>query len=269
MKVVEVTDLYFTYPKASTPVLRGVSFSLRAGEEVALVGHGGAGKSTLARLISGLLIPTQGSIVVRDAAGAGRVGLVFQNPENQLVGLTVEEDIAFGPGNLGLPTHEIARRVDEAVAVCGLSGMRERPLSTLSGGEKQRVAIAGALAMHPTCLILDEATAMLDRPSQDDLNSALKRIKDELGIAILRITHALNEALYADRVLLLADGVIAAEGDPWDVLWDPEKLRELRLSVPPLYEAARLFVAADILESRQVRTPKELAATVWPCISKR
>lgn len=269
MHVVEVTDLHFSYPQASAPVLRGVSFHLAAGEEVALVGRGGAGKSTLARLISGLLTPTQGHIEVRGQDDVGRVGIVFQNPENQLVGLTVEEDIAFGPGNLGLPTHEIVRRVDEAVAVCGLSDMRDRPLSTLSGGEKQRVAIAGALAMHPTCLILDEATAMLDQPSQDELNAALKRVKDDLGIAILRITHSLNEALYADRVLVLADGVIAAAGKPWDVLWDTEQLGHWHLAVPPLYQAARRFAEAGILESRQVRTAKELAATVWPWISKK
>ncbi|NLN26890.1 MAG: ATP-binding cassette domain-containing protein [Firmicutes bacterium] len=269
MDVVEVTDLHFTYPKADAPVLRGVSFSLRAGEEVALVGHGGAGKSTLARLIAGLLTPTHGRVEVRGRGGPGRVGLVFQNPENQLVGLTVEEDIAFGPGNLGLPTEEIVRRVDHAVAVCGLAEMRERPLSTLSGGEKQRVAIAGALAMHPACLILDEATAMLDRPAQDELNVALQRSKDELGIAVLRITHSLGEALYADRVLVLAGGVIAAAGRPWEVLWDADALGRWRLAVPPLYRAARVFAEAGFPESRQVRTPKELAAAIWPWISKK
>lgn len=266
MAVVEISDVHFTYPKSQGAVLSGVTFSLQAGEEVALVGHGGAGKSTLARLIAGLLTPSRGAVQVHGGDGHRRAGLVFQNPENQLVGLTVEEDIAFGPGNLGLGSSEIAQRVDEALTVTGLIHMRERPLATLSGGEKQRVAIAGALAMHPACLILDEATAMLDQPSQDELNQALGRVKQELGVTILRITHALGEALHADRVLVLFDGTIAASGDPWDVLWDPEQMSQWRLAVPPLYHAARRFAAAGASTSRQVRTPKELASAIWPWI---
>lgn len=269
MTVLEAKDLEFSYPNMHAPVLRGVSFSLQAGEEVALVGHGGAGKSTLARLLAGLLTPSRGSITVKGTDGTGRVGLVFQNPENQLIGLTVEEDIAFGPGNLGLSAQEIRRRVDEAIVVCGLEALRQRPLATLSGGEKQRVAIAGALSMHPTCLVLDEATAMLDQPSQDELNRALQRVKERLGIAVLRITHALNEALTADRVLILTEGRIVAEGAPWDVLWDPVTLQEWRLAVPPLYRAARHFVEANLTGCRQVRTPKELASTLWPWISRK
>lgn len=269
MAVVEVSDLHFSYPKVSTPILRGVSFQLQAGEEVALVGHGGVGKSTLARLIAGLLTPSHGTIRIEGPQGSKRAGLVFQNPENQLVGMTVEEDVAFGPGNLGLDTNEIVYRVDQALAVCGLTSMRERPLATLSGGEKQRVAIAGALAMHPACLILDEATAMLDQPSQDQLNTALNRVKENLGIAILRITHALNEALHADRVLVLFDGFIVADGRPWDVLWDADQLSRWRLAVPPLYQAAHRFTSAGIADCRQVRTPKELATTIWPWISKK
>lgn len=265
---VELIDVHFTYHNGNAPVLRGVHFTLQPGEEVALVGHGGAGKSTLARLLAGLLVPTRGTVRVTQSSGQpGRAGLVFQNPENQLVGLTVEEDVAFGPGNLGLSQPEVAYRVDQALSVCGLTEMRERPLATLSGGEKQRVAIAGALAMHPTCLVLDEATAMLDQPSQDELNRALRRVKEELGIALLRITHALNEALQADRVAVLFDGAIVANGQPWEVLWDPVQLAAWRLSVPPLYRAAHRLVAADMPQCRQVRTVKELATAVWPSIS--
>lgn len=268
LNTVELVDVHFTYPRATAPVLRGVNLTLAAGEEVALVGHGGSGKSTLARIVAGLLRPQRGLVRVVTAAGEpGRVGLVFQNPENQLVGFTVEEDVAFGPGNLALAHAEVARRVDEALAVCGLTAMRRRPLATLSGGEKQRVAIAGALAMHPACLILDEATAMLDRPSRDELNAALRRIKEELGIAVLRITHSLNEALQADRVAVLFAGTIVASGEPWEVLWDPEQLSAWRLAVPPLYQAARRLAAAGLPECRRVRTAKELAAAVWPSFS--
>lgn len=264
---VQIVDVAYTYPADDAAVLSGVSLRIEAGEEIALVGHGGAGKSTLARLLSGLLTPTAGRIYITQADGKpGRVGLVFQNPENQLVGLTVEEDVAFGPGNLHLTQPEISARVDEALAVCGLTHMRERSLSTLSGGEKQRVAIAGALAMHPTCLVLDEATAMLDQPSQDELNRALHRVKDRLGIAILRITLAREEALHADRVAVLYKGSIVACGDPWDVLWNPDRLDAWGLALPTLYRAAHQFESAKVPDCRRVRTPKELAAAVLPYI---
>lgn len=270
MAVVELIDVHYTYPQGDSSVLRGVSLSMEPGEEITLVGHGGAGKSTLARVMAGLLTPSQGLIRITAPHGeSGRAGLVFQNPENQLVGLTVEEDVAFGPGNLGLGQKVIAERVAEALDVCGLTRMRERSLATLSGGEKQRVAIAGALAMHPTCLILDEATAMLDQPSQDELNRALQHVKERLGIAIVRITHSLDEALLADRVAVLFGGTIVATGQPWDVLWDPEQLATWGLAVPSLYRAARQFVDSGMPECRSVRTPKELAAAVWPYISKK
>lgn len=268
MAAVQLTDITYTYPGTTVPALSGVSFAIARGEEAALVGRGGAGKSTLGRVLAGLLEPDDGTVSITDTDGLpGRVGLVFQNPENQLIGLTVEEDVAFGPGNLGWPHGQIAQHVSDALAVCGLTAMRTRSVATLSGGEKQRVAIAGALAMQPTCLVLDEATAMLDRPSQQALNAALLNVKHQLGIAILRITHALDEALPADRVVVLHNGSIVANGHPWDVLWDADELAVWGLAPPALYKAARPLVDAGMHRCRQVRTAEELAHAVWPYIS--
>lgn len=260
MSAVVLDQVEFTYPGRAAPVLADLTLAVEPGESLAIVGAGGSGRSTLARLLGGLLAPTHGTITFggthRQQVGAA---LVFQNPENQLVGMTVEEDIAFGPGNLQVPPAEIARRVDEALELCGLMKLRWRSVSTLSGGEKQRVALAGAVAMHPVCLVLDEATAMLDAPAKEALWISLSRIRAYYGMAVVHIPHALEEAVHAGRVAVLQGGRIVAEGPPWELLSDADRLGETGLEVPALYRIAACLPRRLLAG---VRTPKELAAAI-------
>lgn len=270
MTIVELRNTSFQYPKQQFPALQHISLRIQSAENIALVGHSGAGKSTLARIMAGVLQPRHGTVTVHSSHGnPGRVGLVFQNPETQIIGLTVEEDVAFGAGNLSLDEKTLRLRVEEALHICNLLEMRNRPINTLSGGEKQRVAIAAALAMQPTCLILDEATAMLDQPARTALNEALANIQRQLGIALIQITPSLDEAVQADRIIVLYEGRIVADGAPWDVLWNPERLAAWRLNVPQLYKLARPFVEIGFEKCKYIRTPEELANTVWAYISNK
>ncbi|HEY8532214.1 MAG TPA: ATP-binding cassette domain-containing protein [Limnochorda sp.] len=215
------------YPGPTGPVtaLDGLSLSVARGEWVAVAGPNGSGKSTLARVLGGLLPYQDGAIWLEGERLTpeahhlrSRVGLVFQDPENQVVGSTVEEDVAFGPENLGLPTEEIARRVDAALNAVGLVGLRHRATRALSGGQRQLLAIAGALALEPDLLILDEPTAMLDASGQDAVLSAVLHANRERGVAVLWMTHRMEEALAADRLVILQHGRVAAQGPPCAVL---------------------------------------------------
>lgn len=234
--------------RGQEPVLavRDVSLTVGDGERVAIVGANGSGKSTLARLLNGLLLPTDGSVRVggldtRDGASRRAirqtVGMVFQNPDNQLVATVVEEDVAFGPENLGLPSAEIRARVDAALALLGLEELRLRPPHLLSGGQKQRVAIAGALAMHPRVLVLDEATALLDPVGRSEVRAAIARLHAD-GTAIVQVTHFMEEAVGADRVLVMAGGRIVLQGPPREVFARQAELRALRLDVPQVAQLA-------------------------------
>jgi len=226
-------------------ILHGISFDVAAGEYVAILGHNGSGKSTLAKLINGILEPDSGVLTVagKDLASPNitdddiyelrrQVGMVFQNPDNQLVATIVEEDVAFGPENLGVPTAEIRERVDAALATVGMTEYARHEPHRLSGGQKQRVAIAGILAMHPSCMILDEATAMLDPAGRREVLSTVERLNKQDGITLLTITHYMNEAAHADRVIVLNDGRILMEGTPAEVFAQPEKLTAAGLDVP-------------------------------------
>ena len=226
-------------------ILHGVSFDVARGEYVAILGHNGSGKSTLAKLINGILEPDGGVLTVagKDLSSPDltdddiyelrrQVGMVFQNPDNQLVATIVEEDVAFGPENLGVPTAEIRARVDAALATVGMTEYARHEPHRLSGGQKQRVAIAGILAMQPSCMILDEATAMLDPAGRREVLSTVERLNKEEGITLLTITHYMNEAAHADRVIVLDDGRILLEGTPAEVFAQPEKLVAAGLDVP-------------------------------------
>ena len=226
-------------------ILHGVSFDVAKGEYVAILGHNGSGKSTLAKLINGILEPDGGVLLVAGKNLASpditdddiyelrrQVGMVFQNPDNQLVATLVEEDVAFGPENLGVPTAEIRRRVDAALETVGMTEYARHEPHRLSGGQKQRVAIAGILAMQPACMILDEATAMLDPAGRREVLSTVGRLNKEEGITLLTITHYMNEAAHADRVIVLNDGKILLEGTPAEVFAEPEKLTAAGLDVP-------------------------------------
>ena len=240
--------LCFRYSEQEEMVLRDINLKVKNGEFVVIIGHNGSGKSTLAKHINALLVPSLGKVEVmgmdtRDSAKAWeirqRVGMVFQNPDNQLVATIVEEDVAFGPENQGVPTAEIRKRVDEALREVGLYEYRDHGPHLLSGGQKQRVAIAGVLAMQPDCIVLDEATAMLDPRGRQELMEVVWRLNKKEGKTILHITHYMEEAARADRVLVMDRGQIVLEGTPLEVFSKEGRLKELGLDVPGLTELAR------------------------------
>ena len=244
MSLLEVLDVHHTYtPERAEPVqaLRGVSLSIAAGEYVAVLGHNGCGKSTLARLLNGLLAPTQGDVLVKGWNTRDRahlrdvrrtVGMVFQHPDNQFVATIVEEDVAFGPENLGLPRDEIIRRVAWSLDRVELGQYRGRSPHQLSGGQKQRACIAGVLAMRPEVLVLDEATAMLDPLGRVEVLGVVRQLNRGEGVTVVAITHHMEEALDADRVIVMAEGRIAFQGPPREVFARVDELRALRLDVP-------------------------------------
>ncbi len=247
--LVQLEDVTFSYPGGGT-VIRNFNAGLRRGEIVALIGPNGSGKSTLAGLVAGLLVPQTGRVLVdgMDTADASalleirrRVGLVIQNPENQVVAARVEEDVAFGPENLNLPQAEVRRRVKYALEAVGLQHLRDKPPHMLSGGEKQRLAIAGLLALLPRCMVLDEPTAMLDPPGRREVMRVLRDLSAG-GTAVLLVTHHMDEAAGADRVLVLGqNGTLLEDNNPGVVFYRRELLRRLGLAAPPVFELARLL----------------------------
>jgi energy-coupling factor transport system ATP-binding protein len=248
---IEVRGLEHAYPLEGgewVPALQGIDLTIEPGEFVALIGSNGSGKSTLARHFNGLLLPTAGEVWVDGLLTSDphhlwevrrRVGMVFQNPENQLVASTVEEDVAFGPENLALPPDEIRQRVDEALALVGLQDYSTHPPQMLSGGQKQLVAIAGVLAARPACVVFDEPTSMLDPPSRRRILDTVRRLNAEQGITVVLITQAMEEAAIANRVLAMHGGRIVMDGSPREVFEQGERLRALGLGLPLAVEIAR------------------------------
>ncbi|HEY3315400.1 MAG TPA: energy-coupling factor transporter ATPase [Bacillota bacterium] len=222
-----------------------VNLTIEAGRFVAVVGPNGSGKSTLAKHLDALLLPTSGRVTVGgiDTHDQDRLweirrlcGMVFQNPDNQIVATTVEEDVAFGPENLGVPSAEIGRRIDEALRWVGMQDLRDRAPHLLSGGQKQRVAIAGVLAMRPRCLVLDEATAMLDPAGREEVMAVVRRLNREDGLTVLHITHFMDEAAEADQVVVMDRGRIQFSGPPHEVFSRAGELRKIGLDVPAMTE---------------------------------
>jgi energy-coupling factor transport system ATP-binding protein len=242
--MIETKALRFAYPaEEGEPVfaLRGVDLKIEQGSFVVVLGHNGSGKSTLAKTFNAVLLPAGGKVYVEGMdtldeslllAIRQRVGMVFQNPDNQIVANVVEEDVAFAPENLGVPTEEIRKRVDDALAAVGMSEFVTHAPHLLSGGQKQRIAIAGVIAMEPKCIVLDEATAMLDPIGRQEVLSTVHRLNREKGITVVLITHHMNEAEDADRVLVMDDGKIAMDGTPKEVFVQVEALRAMGLTVP-------------------------------------
>lgn len=277
-----VTNVAFAYPtspggQANPPVLKGVNLTVQRGEFVAILGANGSGKSTLARHLNGLFLPTAGEVQVdglrtSDEANLwpirDRVGMVFQNPDNQIVAAVVEEDVAFGPENQGLPPEQIRERVAAALGSVGLLPLREREPHLLSGGQKQRVAIAGALALHPSCLVLDEPTAMLDPSGRAEVAEVVQRLRSELGMTVIWITHHMEEAALADRVVVMEAGQVVLEGAPRQVFQATEQLRALRLSLPPAVAAATELRAAGLPLSGEILTMDELVEALCQLHSK-
>ena len=244
--MIETKDLSFTYPAAEeggreTVALRGVDVSIEKGSFVVVLGHNGSGKSTLAKTFNAVLLPGGGHVYVEGMdtldeelllAIRQRVGMVFQNPDNQIVANVVEEDVAFAPENLGVPSEEIRKRVDDALKAVGMSEFVTHAPHLLSGGQKQRIAIAGVIAMEPDCIVLDEATAMLDPIGRQEVLSTVHRLNREKGITVVLITHHMNEAEDADRVLVMDDGKVVMDGAPREVFTHVGELRSMGLTVP-------------------------------------
>ena len=243
--IIETKSLSFSYPadEGEEPVraLDGVSLPIEKGSFVVVLGHNGSGKSTLAKTFNAVLLPTDGQVLVEGMDTRDEsllldirrtVGMVFQNPDNQIVANVVEEDVAFAPENLGVPTEEIRKRVDDALAAVRMSQFVTHAPHLLSGGQKQRVAIAGVIAMEPACIVLDEATAMLDPIGRQEVLSTVHRLNREKGITVVLITHHMNEAEEADRVIVMNDGRVAMDGTPQAVFSQVERLRDMGLTVP-------------------------------------
>ncbi len=243
--MIETKELRFAYPadegSESVFALQGVDLRIEKGSFVVVLGHNGSGKSTLAKTFNAVLLPSGGKVYVEGMdtldetlllAIRQRVGMVFQNPDNQIVANVVEEDVAFAPENLGVPTEEIRRRVDEALRAVGMEEFQTHAPHLLSGGQKQRIAIAGVIAMQPECIVLDEATAMLDPVGRREVLSTVHRLNREKGITVVLITHHMNEAEEADRVVVMDDGHVAMDGSPREVFVQVDALRGLGLTVP-------------------------------------
>jgi len=246
MAVIEAKDVTYAYTSEDnvSPALWNVTLSIEPGEFVAIVGHNGSGKSTLAKLLNGLYTPASGHVVVKGMDTQDErhvwdirrtVGMVFQNPDNQLVATVVEEDVAFGPENLGVPPAEIRQRVDEALEQVNMSAFKDHAPHMLSGGQKQRVAIAGVLAMHPEIIVFDEPTAMLDPEGREEVLAAIRDLNGK-GKTIVLITHYMEEALLADRVVVMTGGQITATGTPREIFADETVLKEAGLTAPPHIE---------------------------------
>ena len=249
MSIIKSRHLSYDYVKLDEEgneggVIRAVddvSLSVEPGEFIAILGHNGSGKSTLAKHINALLVPTEGSIFV-DGKETSReenlwdvrqsAGMVFQNPDNQIIGQVVEEDVGFGPENMGVPTKEIWERVEESLKAVGMYAYRKHSPNKLSGGQKQRVSIAGVLAMHPKCIVLDEPTAMLDPDGRKSVIRAVRALNDVEKVTVILITHYMEEVIYADRVFVMDEGKIVMQGTPREVFSQVERLKALRLDVP-------------------------------------
>ena len=245
IKAEHLTFCYPDEPAGHPPVLDDISLEIEAGSFVAILGHNGSGKSTFAKHINALLTPTEGKLWVDGLDTGdpenllnirGKVGMVFQNPDNQIVANVVEEDVAFGPENLGVPPAEIRQRVDQALKMVGMYDLREHSPHLLSGGQKQRVAIAGIIAMMPRCIVLDEATAMLDPAGRREVLSAIRALNRERNITVVLITHHMDEAMDADRLIVMNDGKLVMNGTPAEVFTQVDALRARGLAAPDTVE---------------------------------
>ena len=280
--IIKTENLGFTYDdgnedgSAEIPALSSVNIGIEAGEYVAILGHNGSGKSTLAKLLNLILSPTVGKIYIDGVDITaddfdeddvfeirGKIGMVFQNPDNQLVATIVEEDVAFGPENLGLPREEIRKRVDSSLSLVGMTEYARHAPHKLSGGQKQRVAIAGIIAMRPRVIIFDESTAMLDPQGRREVVDIMERLNKDEGITILNITHYMEEAARADRVIVINDGKIALDGTPRDVFSQVEKLLSMGLEAPQGNELILELKKAGLNISGDSLTEEECVQTLY------
>ncbi len=279
--IIKAENLSFYYPVEDAPnknVLHGLNIEFERGSFTAVIGHNGSGKSTLAKILSAVYTPCSGNVfVVRKDSDKKlsinyendiydirkTVGMVFQNPDNQLVASVVEEDVAFAPENMGIPSEEIRKRVDYALETVGLSDFALHDTHKLSGGQKQRVAIAGILAMLPECIIFDESTAMLDPKGRDDIMSTILKLKKELGITVILITHYMNEAAMADRIVVMEDGRIILDGTPTEVFGNEKILYSSGLELPQATELGKRLHDSGVNIPRIILNTEELAEAIY------
>lgn len=276
MGIVRTKELVYEYIRRDeegnvegiTTAVDHVDLDVAQGEFIAILGHNGSGKSTLAKHINAILNPTEGTVWVdgMDTSEEDKLwdirqtaGMVFQNPDNQIIGQVVEEDVGFGPENMGIPTKEIWERVEESLKAVGMYEYRKYSPNKLSGGQKQRVSIAGVLAMHPKCIVLDEPTAMLDPSGRKEVIRAVRGLNQVEGVTVILITHYMEEIIHADRVFVMDEGKIAMEGTPREIFSQVEKLKSLRLDVPQVTLLAYELQKKGIPLPKGILTTKELA----------
>ena len=284
---IHAKDLCFAYTdeegREENPALQNFSVDIRRGEYVAVLGHNGSGKSTFAKLMNYILEPTSGELIVngldlsrKDLADEEildlrkNVGMVFQNPDNQLVATIVEQDVAFGPENLGVPREELRHRVDSALETVGMSAYAKHEPHRLSGGQKQRVAIAGILAMMPKCVVFDESTAMLDPGGRREVLDTIRKLNREEGMTVLNITHYMNEAAEADRIIVINDGKLLLDGTPDEIFAKRDVLTEVGLEVPQCAELIHALRAAGIqIDGNTISSPEACADLLQKALNKR
>ena len=253
----------------------GLDLDIKAGDFVAVLGHNGSGKSTFAKQVNGILLPTEGTVWISGmkTTDESRIwdirktaGMVFQNPDNQIIGNLVEEDVGFGPENLGVPTDEIWRRVDESLEAVGMTAYRLKSPNKLSGGQKQRVAIAGGMAMRPQCIILDEPTAMLDPNGRKEVIRTVRELNQKEGITVLLITHYMEEVIWADRVIVMDDGCLVMDGTPKEIFSRVKELKNYRLDVPQVTELAYELKQEGVELPDGILTIEELIEHLLPIL---
>ena len=283
MGIIKVKDLIFEYIRRDeegnvegiTTAVDNITLYINQGDFVAVLGHNGSGKSTLAKHLNAILYPTEGTVWVdgKDTQKDEYIweirqtaGMVFQNPDNQIIGQIVEEDVGFGPENMGVPTKEIWERVDESLKAVGMYEFRKHSPNKLSGGQKQRVSIAGVIAMHPKCIILDEPTAMLDPKGRREVIRAVRALNDVERITVILITHYMEEVIYADKVFVMDQGKITLQGTPREVFSKVERLKELRLDVPQVTLLAHALRQEGFSIPEGVLTKEEFREALDHCV---
>lgn len=285
MGIIKVRDLIFEYIRRDeegnvegiTTAVDNVNLDINQGDFVAILGHNGSGKSTLAKHLNAILYPTEGTVWV-DGKDTQKdeylwdirqtAGMVFQNPDNQIIGQIVEEDAGFGPENMGVPTKEIWERVEESLKAVGMYEFRHHSPNKLSGGQKQRVSIAGVIAMHPKCIILDEPTAMLDPKGRKEVIRAVRALNDVERITVILITHYMEEVIYADKVFVMDNGAVTLQGTPREVFSEVERLKELRLDVPQVTLLAHALRQEGFPMPKGILTKEEFREALDDCVKE-